>query len=132
MADRTVERLTALRNALLHHHKRLLDAERAVYERDVAPISNPGQYLNLVLNDPWFSWLRELSQFIVLIDETLSSREPVAEGEGERLMAQARSLISPSETGNGFGRGYWDAMQRDPEVVLAHRDVLQSMAAIDA
>jgi hypothetical protein len=130
MEGRTRERLTALRNGLLEHHRRLLDSERAVYERDVARIATPAQYFNLVLADPWFAWLRELSQFIVLMDEALASREPVAAAEGDRLIAEARELISPAENGSGFGQRYFEAMQRDPAVVLAHRDMMRVFAGL--
>ena len=51
------ERLCALRNGLLRLHKALLESERAGYERDIARITSTGQYLGLVLNDPWFHWL---------------------------------------------------------------------------
>jgi hypothetical protein len=75
------ERLTRLRNGLLRLHKSLLDSERAAYERDVARITSTGQYLGLVLNDPWFAWLHELSQFIVLVDETLDLDEPPTDAD---------------------------------------------------
>src|ERR1051326_8422402 len=120
MPDRTRERLAQLRNGLLRLHKSLLDSERAAYERDVARITSTGQYLGLVLNDPWFAWLHELSQFIVLIDETLDLDEPASAADAARLIAQARDLVSPSEEAAGFRRRYFDAMQRDPAVVLAH------------
>ena len=125
MADRTRERLTNLRNGMLRLHKSLLDSEKAAYERDVERITTTGQYLNLVLNDPWFAWLRDLSQFVVLIDETLDLEEPATAADADRLIARGRELVSPSENGNGFGRSYWDAMQRDPAVVLAHRDMIR-------
>jgi hypothetical protein len=125
------ERLKALRNGLLRLHKALLDSERAAYERDVERITSTGQYLGLVLEDPWFSWLRELSQFIVLIDETLDRKEaPVTDEEGDRLIEQARLLLVPAENGDGFARRYFEVMQRDPGTVLAHSDMLQVMAAL--
>ena len=121
-------RLKALRDGLLHLHKSLLELERAAYERDVAPITTTGQYLNLVLDDPAFQWLRELSAFIVMIDETLAQKAPPAtEEDAERLVAQARGLLSPAEKGTGFARGYFDIMQREAAAVLAHRDMLQVM-----
>jgi hypothetical protein len=132
MPDSTRERLTALRNGLLRLHKYLLDSERASYERDVERITNTGQYLGLVLNDPWFAWLRELSQFIVMVDETLDLDEPVEPPAAEKLIAQARELIVPAEGGAGFGRQYWDAMQRDPGVVLAHGDMMKVFAQLNA
>ena len=96
MPDPTRERLKNLRNGLLRLHKSLLDSEKAFYERDVARITTTGQYLDLVLNDPWFAWLRDLSQFVVLIDETLDLEEPVTAAHADRLVAQARDLISPT------------------------------------
>jgi hypothetical protein len=130
MADRTRERLIEMRNGLLKLHKTLLDSERAVYERDVARISSTGQYLNLVLDDPWFAWLHELSQFIVLVDETLDFEDPATEADAERLIARARELVSPSENGSVFARRYFEAMQRDPGVVLAHRDMMRVFASL--
>ena len=125
------ERLTTLRNGLLRLHKSLLDSERAVYERDVERIVSTGQYLGLVLNDPWFAWLHDLSRFIVEIDEALDQKEnPATSEDATRLIARARSLVSPSETGAGFALHYFETMQRDPAVVLAHRDMMQVFAAL--
>jgi hypothetical protein len=124
------ERLTNLRNGLLPLHKYLLDSERGAYERDVAHITSTGQFLDLVLNDPWFAWLRELSQLIVVIDETLDLDEPATAEDAARLIAQARTLVSPAEQGTGFARRYYDAMQRDPGAVLAHRDMMRVFAEL--
>ena len=46
----------------------------------------------------------------------------------DRLIARARDLVSPSEAAasNGFGRKYFEAMQRDAGVVLAHRDMIRT------
>jgi hypothetical protein len=130
MPNEARERLKNLRNGLLPLHKYLLDSERASYERDVAPITTSGQFLDLVLNDPWFAWLRELSQLIVVIDETLDLDEPATTEDAARLIAQARTLASPAEQGAGFARRYYDAMQRDPGVVLAHRDMMKVFAEL--
>ena len=121
-------RLKTLRDGLLRLHKSLLELERAAYERDVAPITSTGQYLNLVLDDPAFQWLRELSAFIVMIDEALAQKAPPMTAEdAERLIAQARGLLSPAEEGIGFARRYFEIMQREAAAVLAHRDMLQVM-----
>lgn len=125
-------RLKEIRDGLLRLHKSLLDSERATYERDVARITNTGQYLDLVLNDPWFQWLRQLSEFIVLIDETLARKEPPATPEeATDLVAKTRSLLVPSEEGTGFARRYFEVLQRDANAVLAHRDMLQVLGAAE-
>src|ERR1700754_4409118 len=114
MAGPARDRLKNIRNGMLRLHKYLMDSERAAYERDVARIHTTGQYLDLVLNDPWFAWLRELSGLIVAIDETLDRKEPQADDvDAALLIARSRELISPSENGSGFGRRYYEAMQRD-------------------
>lgn len=121
-------RLKTLRDGLLRLHKSLLEIERATYERDVAPITTTGQYLNLVLDDPAFQWLRELSAFIVIVDEALAQKSPpIAEEDAKRLVAQARGLLSPAPEGTGFARSYFEIMQREAAAVLAHRDMLQVM-----
>jgi hypothetical protein len=135
--DLTKQRLTDLRNGLLGLHKTLLDSERGTYERDIARIGSSGELLKLVLYDPWFAWLHELSEFVVLIDETLDTfdKTPAAQGpppviDAERLIEQARELLAPNETGTGFAKRYFEALQRDPDVVLAHarmRKILSSL-----
>jgi hypothetical protein len=130
MPDIVREQLTDLRNGLLRLHLTLLDSERAAYERDVRRIAGTGEYLNLVLNDPWFTWLRDLSQFIVLIDETLDFADPPTTADAASLIARARALVAPSETGAGFARRYDEAMQRDPGVVLAHGAMMRVFAAL--
>ncbi|MCZ2073864.1 MAG: hypothetical protein HUU41_21790 [Bryobacteraceae bacterium] len=121
--DAVVQRLTILRNGLLALHKSLLDSERDSYEKDIGRITSSGQFLNLVLHDPWFAWLRELSELIVLIDESLAAEQPPVMGDAERFFFQVRSLVAPDENGSGFRKNYFDAMQRDPAIVLAHRDM---------
>jgi hypothetical protein len=36
----------------------------------------------------------------------------------------------PEETGTGFARKYFEALQRDPDVVLAHAQMLKVVAAL--
>lgn len=112
--------LKELRNSLLKLHKTLLDSERARYERDVERIQSIGHLLNLVLHDPWFAWLHELSELIVLIDEMLDNAELATPDDAVRMLAQARTLLTPAEYGQGFRRQYFEALQRDPDVVIAH------------
>jgi len=122
--------LTGLRHALLTHHKVLLDSERARYDHDVERVKSAGQLLNLVLSDPFFAWLHELSELIVLIDETLDADEPATAADAARLLAQARTLLTPAEAGDGFRRQYFDALQRDPDVVIAHGAAMQRLASL--
>jgi len=63
--------LLELHSALLKLHKALIDSERVVYEKEVGPIKSPNHFFQLLTSEPWFAWLRPISQLIVAIDETL-------------------------------------------------------------
>ncbi len=115
-----VARLKDLRAGLLRLHSTLLASERRHYEREVQRIRSQSEFLDLLLNDPAFAWLRELSQLIVLIDEVLEAENGPAPIEADRLVARARTLLSPADTGAPFETRYLEALQRDPDVVLAH------------
>ncbi len=120
--DRDVS-LDNLFRALLRLHKALLDDERVAYERVHGRISSNGAFLQLVLNDAWFAWLRPLSQLIAKLDELGESDDSSSREEIPALFASVRTLLIPTEEGEGFGRQYYDALQRGPDVVLAHAAV---------
>ena len=122
LTERTKQQLRSMRGVLLSLHKTLLDFERESYERAQGKINNSYEFLNLVMSDPWFAWLRRLSELIVEIDELLASRETPQETTGLALISQAKILLTPLETGDEFQRKYFAAMQESPEVVLAHAE----------
>ena len=123
-------RLTDLRNGLLRLHKTLLESEQAIYERDIAKISSRGQLLGLVLDDPWFAYLHELSRLVVQIDERQDAEEPTTSAETAHFVQRARSLLTPAEQGQGFEKRYFEALQRDPDVVLAHGAMVGLLATL--
>ncbi|MCC6141574.1 MAG: hypothetical protein IT389_13270 [Nitrospira sp.] len=123
MQDRTKEYLNQLSQALLRLHKALLDGERVMYERVHGRIQTNGAFLQLVLGDAWFAWLRPLSQSMAQLDE-LDGKKEESDPAAIRVQVESvRTLLTPSESGDGFGRHYYDALQRDPDVGLAHAAV---------
>jgi len=128
--DPVQRRLTELRNGLLKLHKSLLDSESAVYDRDVKRITSRGQLLDLVLNDPWFAWLHELSELVVLIDEAMDAEESPTAADAARFIKQARTLLSPPNSTGAFRKHYLEALQRDPDVVMAHSEAIKMLAAL--
>ena len=122
--------LDHLSRALLRLHKALLDDERVAYERVHGRIPSNGMLLQLVLNDAWFAWLRPVSQLMAKLDELSEGDEPSTD-ERIAVLESVRKLITPTEGGEGFGRQYYDALQRGPEVVLAHAAVRNLLAQGD-
>ena len=121
--------LVEVREALLRLHKVLLDSERVVYEKEVGPINSPNHFFQLLTNDPWFAWLRPISQLIVAIDETLDGDEPITTQSVDAMMTQSVFLLIPAESGGDFGERYLVALQRDPRVVLAHAQVAKRIGS---
>jgi hypothetical protein len=112
------ELLTQLRNLLLEQHKLLLDRERATYEKVNGPIAGPGPFLGLVLGDPHFAWLKQISTMVVEIDEALSRRSTAGQSDADALVAQAREVMRPRENGTDFQVRYNDAVQESPDIVI--------------
>jgi hypothetical protein len=125
-----VRRLTDLRNGLLKLHKAMLESEKALYERDIERIPNVGRYLELVVNDPWFAWLRELSGLVVLIDEAMAADEPLRTEDADRFISESRALLTPAENGSGFANEYFKLLQRDPNVVMAHSEMMKTLSSV--
>jgi hypothetical protein len=123
VSDVTRTRLAEARRALLRLHKTLLDAERASYERGRGSVGGGGEFLQLVINDPWFAWLRPVSELVVHMDELLESAAEATEGEALAALGQAASLVRPSDGGGEFGRRYREALQASPDAVLAHAEL---------
>ena len=116
-------RLDQLRRKLLHLHKILLDAERAAYEREHGR-KTAGEVLQLLINHEQFSWLHRISEMVVRIDEIVEGEDPAPVTNSAILLTEARALLIPSESGDDFGRKYHDALQRHPDAVVAHKDVV--------
>jgi len=113
------QKLVALREALLHIHKSLLEMERRDYEKEHGKVT-AGELFRLVVDDPQFSWLHNISEFVVRIDEALASEEGVSDTDSHVAISLARKIFAPSEAGDGFQKKYFDAIQKDPAVVMEH------------
>lgn len=121
-------KLKQARETLLVLHKALLDSERTSYEIVHGPIASPGAFLQLLINDSRFAWLRPITTLLVQIDETLAAKNPRAETKDfERLIADTRALLSPSSESNGFWKHYAAALERDPGVVLHHQELFEQL-----
>ena len=116
------EKLISLRLALLKLHKTLLDMERRDYEREHGHV-NTGELFRLVVDHTQFSWLHNISEFVVRIDETLAAKEPVTPEYTSVAFSLARKMFVPTESGDGFQKKYFEAIQRDPAVVIEHAEL---------
>jgi hypothetical protein len=116
------KKLIALRVALLHLHKTLLDMERREYERANGHVS-VGELFRLVIDHQQFAWLHNISEFVVRLDETLAGEAPVLPQDVHTAISLARKMFAPSESGDSFQKKYFAAIQSDPAVVIDHAEL---------
>jgi hypothetical protein len=120
LPDALRRRLDKAHGGLLRVHKALLDHERIRYERERGAVGGPGEFLQIVIHDQRFAWIRPVSELAVQIDEILSTKEPSSTDAGEALLAKALQLVVPAEHGDAFQRSYYRAVQESPDVAVAH------------
>ena len=119
-----------MRSKLLNLHKVLIDDARVAYELDRGRVGSVGHLLQLVISDPWFAWLHALSGLIVRIDEGVGREAAATMADANALVDQVERLLTASEDGDTFSRRYFEALQRQPAVVLAHADVRRVLKAM--
>ena len=93
--------------------------ERRAYEKDHGKVS-AGELFRLVVDDAQFSWLHNISEFVVRIDENLDIEGGVTDTDAHIAISLARKIFAPTESGDGFQKKYYDAIQKDPAVVMEH------------
>ncbi|HEY2460643.1 MAG TPA: hypothetical protein VGI16_07535 [Candidatus Acidoferrum sp.] len=121
------QKLITLRLTLLRLHKALLEMERQEYERVNGRVST-GELFRLVIDHAQFAWLHNISEFVVRLDESLAGEEPVTDADVQRAIAVARKMFTPSESGDAFQKAYFDAIQKDPTVVMEHAELARLFA----
>jgi hypothetical protein len=116
--------LEPVRLALLAVHRTLIDDAREEHERVHGAVSGP-EFLRLLLEDLRYAWLRPVSELVLQIDE--AQADPEGEAREDELLDAVRALLVPPSRETAFGRRYADALQRRPEVVLAHAALVQAL-----
>ncbi len=124
-APSAAEQLKNLRPLLLALHKSLMEHEKANYEAKFGPIPSRGAYFRLVVDHEWFSWLREISQMIVQIDEALATKPMPPTPELSHLIEKVRNMMQPDDNGTLLEHRYDRAIQREPDIALMHAQLLR-------
>jgi hypothetical protein len=110
------------RDLLLKLHKGMIDRERSIYEEKHGRI-NSGQFLNLLLDDADFAWLRRFSSLIVEIDETFDAKEGLDESMVDELIKRVRDLVTLDDAEDYYRNKYEAALQQNVELVGIHADL---------
>ena len=120
-----------LASALRELHRALLERARRDYEQEHNVKLSPVEQLRLLTTDPFFDWLRGLSELMVDIDLVheaepldLADLAPAVSATVERFI----TAPNPPESGDAFAQRYWPYLHDDPYVAMAHAGVKRALA----
>jgi hypothetical protein len=126
------EGIKQARNRLLKLHKVLMDRDRSVYEMENGPVS-PGRFLEMLLSEPRFEWLRVLSMLIVRIDEAFDLDDGVSP---EMLEGFSREIRDIFDEGSGeyvdFQARFREALPSLAEAGRLRNEILNAVARDDS
>lgn len=125
ITDETRAKLKNASQAILRLHKILLDAAKADYEAKNGAINGANHYLQLVLDDPHFAWLRKLSSLIALADEATSRLRPAVESDAQALLEALKNVLDFQDDDEDFNDKFQTALQNNSDAVLGHNDALK-------
>ena len=116
------EKLKNARNLLLKLHKVMLDREREIYEGIHGPLK-PTQFLNVLLEDMDFDWLRKFSMLIVEIDEMFAAKDGMPAEMVSANLGKVEELIEMREHDEFFKAKYQFSLQSVPEAAALHSEI---------
>ncbi len=120
-----------LASALRELHRALLERARRDYEQEHNVKLSPVEQLRLLTTDPFFDWLRGLSELMVDIDLVHDAEAPVLADIAPAVRAAVEHFITPPkspESGDTFAQRYWPYLHDDPHVAMAHSGVKRALA----
>ena len=112
------------RSKLLTLHKLLVDAERENFENLNGKISS-GHYLNLLVSDSSFEWLRKFSTLIVEIDEMLDLDDGYTINMIEKHLSQMRDLLDAETIDKDFNEKFKGVLQVNSEVAEKRKEIVK-------
>ena len=118
------EKLRSARDVLLGLHKTLVDRERSKYEAANGPVTS-GEFLNLLIDDRAFQWLRKFSTLIVDIDEMFAQRDGFSTDEVNSHLTKLRGLLEMDDHDEDFVNKYQSAIQDDLTIAAKHGETKQ-------
>ena len=105
----------------------MLDLEREMHEGIHGKLNATG-FLNLLMEDEDFAWLRKFSILIVEIDEMFDLKEEVTPEMIDANLKKVRELVEMKEPDEYFRAKYQFALQRDPNAAGLHSQLKKLLA----
>jgi len=115
-------RIKKVRDKFLRFHKVLMDRERENYESEYGVVS-PGQFLELLLGDQRFAWLRILSTLIVRIDEAFDLDDGISIEMVDGFFEESRNLFDDTDEYREFKEKLESSLAINSEAVTLKLEI---------
>ena len=122
-----IQLLKESRLRLLKLHKLLIDVERENFENLNGKITS-GHYLNLLVNDSNFEWLRKFSTLIVEIDEMLDLDDGYTINMINKNLSQMRELLDSETIDENFNKKFKTVLQTNSEVADKREEIVKLLS----
>lgn len=123
--EQKVKLLKDTRLQLLQLHKMLVDLTRENYEKTNGQVSS-GKFLNLLISNDEFSWLRKFSILIVEIDEMFDLDDGYEEYHLDINLKKIEDLISLNTEDKEFNQSFTNAI-KDNDQIKKKKESLESL-----
>jgi hypothetical protein len=125
--DKNGRLLKEARLQLLKLHKILVDNERETFEKNNGQVTS-GHFLNVLINDKNFEWLKKFSSLIVQIDEMFDLDDGVSANMIEDQLLQMKNLLELTNSDDEFRAKYTKVLQNDPEIQDKHQQLIKILS----
>lgn len=125
--DKNGRLLKEARLQLLKLHKILVDNERETFEKNNGQVTS-GHFLNVLINDKNFEWLKKFSSLIVQIDEMFDLDDGVSANMIEDQLLQMKNLLELTNSDDEFRAKYTKVLQDDPEIQDKHQQLIKILS----
>lgn len=112
--------LKEARLQLLKLHKLLVDNERVAFERSNGQVTS-SHFLNTLINDKDFEWLKRFSSLIVEIDEMFDLDDGASADMIENKLLQMKDLLELNNSDDEFINKYTKVLQNNSEIQAKHQ-----------
>jgi len=110
--------------ALLPLHQALIAAAKSDYAEATSIQASPTQMVQLLMQDPFFAWLKPVTALIVDIDEM--ARVDFEPADAAAIADRVEQLFG-SGAQSAFAEKYVPILQRDVNVAIAHAALRQAL-----
>lgn len=119
--------LKEARLQLLQLHKLLVDNERVSFEKNNGRVTS-GQFLNILINEEDFKWLKRFSSLIVEIDEMFDLDDGASINMVENQLLRMKDLLDLNNSDDEFRNKYNKALQNNSEIHNKHQELKKTLS----